>query len=86
MDTAAWLRDVAGAVRARVPRERNRLRRADEANRAHLPGIGKSRLARSLVERPSGEPHPRLRLFCSPHHEDSALYTTITQLERAPAS
>jgi len=24
-----------------------------------------------------------LRLFCSPHHQDSALYPTVTQLERA---
>jgi predicted ATPase len=47
------------------------------------PGIGKSRLAQSLLERASGEPHTRLRLFCSPHHQDSALYPTITQLERA---
>jgi hypothetical protein len=47
------------------------------------PGIGKSRLAQTLVERLSGEPYTRLRLFCSPHHQDSALYPTITQLERA---
>ncbi len=47
------------------------------------PGIGKSRLAQTLLERLSGEPHTRLRLFCSPHHQDSALYPTITQLERA---
>ena len=47
------------------------------------PGIGKSRLAQTLFERLSGEPHTRLRLFCSPHHQDSALYPTITQLERA---
>jgi class 3 adenylate cyclase len=47
------------------------------------PGIGKSRLAQSLVERLAGEPHTRLRSFCSPHHQDSALYPTITQLERA---
>jgi predicted ATPase len=47
------------------------------------PGIGKSRLAQTLVERLAGEPHTRLRLFCSPHHQDSALYPTITQLERA---
>jgi tetratricopeptide (TPR) repeat protein len=47
------------------------------------PGIGKSRLAQTLVERLSGEPHTRLRLFCSPHHQDHALYPTITQLERA---
>jgi class 3 adenylate cyclase/predicted ATPase len=46
-------------------------------------GIGKSRLAQTLVERLSGEPHIRLRLFCSPYHRDSALYPTITQLERA---
>ncbi len=47
------------------------------------PGIGKSRLAQTLIERLSGEPLTRLRLFCSPHHQDSALYPTITQLERA---
>jgi hypothetical protein len=47
------------------------------------PCIGKSRLAQTLLERVSGEPHTRLRLFCSPHHPDSALYPTITQLERA---
>ena len=47
------------------------------------PGIGKSRLAQTLFERLAGEPHTRLRLFCSPHHQDSALYPTITQLERA---
>ncbi len=47
------------------------------------PGIGKSRLAQTLLERLSGEPHTRLRTFCSPHHQDSALYPIITQLERA---
>jgi class 3 adenylate cyclase/tetratricopeptide (TPR) repeat protein len=44
------------------------------------PGIGKSRLVETLL---SGEPHARLRLFCSPHHQDHALYPTIAQLERA---
>ena len=29
------------------------------------------------------EPHTRLRFFCSPHHQDSALYPAIAQLERA---
>src|SRR6202040_4199449 len=29
------------------------------------------------------EPHTRLRYFCSPHHQDSALYPFIVQLERA---
>jgi class 3 adenylate cyclase/tetratricopeptide (TPR) repeat protein len=49
------------------------------------PGIGKSRLAQTLIERLSGEPHTGVRLFCSPHHQDSALDPTITQLERAAA-
>jgi class 3 adenylate cyclase/predicted ATPase len=47
------------------------------------PGIGKSRLAQTLLEWIAGEPHTRLRTFCSPHHQDHALYPTITQLERA---
>jgi class 3 adenylate cyclase len=47
------------------------------------PGIGKSRLAQTLVDRLAGESLTRLRSFCSPHHQDSALYPTITQLERA---
>jgi class 3 adenylate cyclase len=47
------------------------------------PGIGKSRIAETIVERLSGEPHTRLRYFCSPHHQDSALYPSIAQLERA---
>jgi class 3 adenylate cyclase/tetratricopeptide (TPR) repeat protein len=47
------------------------------------PGIGKSRLTQTLVDRLAGEPHTRLRSFCSPHHQDDALYPTITRLERA---
>ena len=47
------------------------------------PGIGKSRLAQTLIDHLSAEPHTRLRLFCSPHYQDHALYPTITQLERA---
>ncbi len=47
------------------------------------PGIGKSRLAQTFLERLAGEPHTRLRSFCSPHHQDHALYPTIAQLERA---
>ena len=46
-------------------------------------GIGKSRLTAALMERLAGEPHTRLRYFCSPHHQDSALYPSIAQLERA---
>ena len=47
------------------------------------PGIGKSRIAQTIVDRLGGEPHTRLRYFCSPHHQDSALYPSIAQLERA---
>jgi predicted ATPase len=47
------------------------------------PGIGKSRIAEAVQERLSTEPHTRLRFFCSPHHQDSALYPAIAQLERA---
>jgi len=47
------------------------------------PGIGKSRIAETILERLSNEPHTRLRYFCSPHHQDSALYPSITPLERA---
>ena len=47
------------------------------------PGIGKSRLTASLLERLAAEPHTRLRNFCSPQHTDSALYPTMGQIERA---
>ena len=47
------------------------------------PGIGKSRLTAALSEAIEGEPLTRLRYFCSPHHQDSALYPFIVQLERA---
>jgi class 3 adenylate cyclase len=47
------------------------------------PGIGKSRLTAALSERIGDEPHTRVRYFCSPHHQDSALYPFIAQLERA---
>jgi predicted ATPase/class 3 adenylate cyclase len=67
------------------------LRRWDQAKRCEgcvvlisgEPGIGKSRIAQTLLERLSDEPHTRLRYFCSPHHQDSALYPGIMQLERA---
>jgi class 3 adenylate cyclase/predicted ATPase len=45
-------------------------------------GIGKSRLTVALSERLQDEPHTRMRYFCSPHQADSALYPTITHLER----
>jgi class 3 adenylate cyclase/predicted ATPase len=47
------------------------------------PGIGKSRIAQTLLEQLGNEPHTRLRFFCSPHHQHSALYPSITQLEQA---
>ena len=47
------------------------------------PGVGKSRLAEALAQRIAAEPHVRLRYFCSPHHQDSALYPVIAQMERA---
>ncbi|MFL5282916.1 MAG: AAA family ATPase [Rhodopila sp.] len=47
------------------------------------PGVGKSRLAETLAERITDEPHIRLRWFCSAHHQDSALYPVIAQMERA---
>jgi hypothetical protein len=67
------------------------LRRWDQAKRGEgcvvlvtgEPGIGKSRIAETILERLSNEPHTRLRYFCSPHHQNSALYPSITQLERA---
>jgi class 3 adenylate cyclase/predicted ATPase len=46
-------------------------------------GIGKSRLTAALLERLAGEPHTRLRYFCSPQHTDSALHPIIGQMERA---
>jgi len=47
------------------------------------PGIGKSRLTAALSQAIRDDPHTRLRYFCSPHHQDSALHPFITQLERA---
>jgi class 3 adenylate cyclase len=47
------------------------------------PGIGKSRLTAALSQAIESEPHMRLRHFCSPYHQDSALYPFIVQLERA---
>jgi len=46
-------------------------------------GLGKSRIAAALAERLETEPHLRLRYFCSPHRQASALYPFIDQLSRA---
>jgi class 3 adenylate cyclase/predicted ATPase len=47
------------------------------------PGIGKSRLITVLEERIHSEAHIRLRYFCSPYHQDSALFPFIDQITRA---
>ena len=46
-------------------------------------GIGKSRLVAALQERIEREPHTYLRYFCSPRHQESALYPFTAQLQRA---
>ena len=46
-------------------------------------GLGKSRVTAELEERLQAEPHLRLRYFCSPYHQDSALFPIIDQLGRA---
>jgi TolB-like protein/class 3 adenylate cyclase len=47
------------------------------------PGIGKSRIAAALEERIGGEPHLLMRYFCSPYHQDSALFPFVDQLAHA---
>jgi class 3 adenylate cyclase len=47
------------------------------------PGIGKSRITEELEERLQAEQHLRLRYFCSPYHQDSALFPFIEQVGRA---
>ncbi|HJS86784.1 MAG TPA: AAA family ATPase [Acetobacteraceae bacterium] len=48
------------------------------------PGIGKSRLVADLQEQIASEiQHTRLRYFCSPYHQDSALHPVIAHLEHA---
>jgi class 3 adenylate cyclase len=47
------------------------------------PGIGKSRLTEAFRQKLASDSHTRLRYFCSSHHQDSALFPIISQLERA---
>jgi class 3 adenylate cyclase/predicted ATPase len=47
------------------------------------PGLGKSRITVALEERLLAEPHLCLRYFCSPYHQDSALFPFVEQLGRA---
>jgi len=46
-------------------------------------GLGKSRITAAIEERLHAEPHLCLRYFCSPYHQDSALFPIIDQLGRA---
>jgi class 3 adenylate cyclase/predicted ATPase len=46
-------------------------------------GIGKSRIARAMLDALSLEPHTRIRYQCSPYHRDSALWPVIQQLTHA---
>jgi class 3 adenylate cyclase/predicted ATPase len=46
-------------------------------------GLGKSRLTAALAERLRTEPYLRLRYYCSPYHQDSALFPFIDQFARA---
>jgi class 3 adenylate cyclase len=46
------------------------------------PGLGKSRITAALEERLHDDPHLRLRCFCSPYHQDSALFPLVDQLGR----
>jgi class 3 adenylate cyclase len=45
-------------------------------------GIGKSRLAAALEESLHHEPHLRIRWFCAPHYQDSALHPVISVYAR----
>ena len=47
------------------------------------PGIGKSRIVRTICERVEAEPHLRLRCQCSPYHTSTAFHPFVEQLERA---
>ena len=44
------------------------------------PGIGKSRITGEFEARLQSEPHIRLRYYCSPYHQDSALHPFVDQL------
>ena len=47
------------------------------------PGIGKSRIVRTVCEQVEAEPHLRLRYQCSPHYTSTAFHPFVEQLERA---
>jgi class 3 adenylate cyclase/tetratricopeptide (TPR) repeat protein len=47
------------------------------------PGIGKSRLARALVDSLAGQSYTELHYQCSPYHGDSALWPVVEQLNHS---
>jgi AAA ATPase domain/Adenylate and Guanylate cyclase catalytic domain len=47
------------------------------------PGIGKSRVIRTLRERLAEEPYTPVSHYCSPYHTNSALHPVISLLRRA---
>ena len=47
------------------------------------PGIGKSRVGHALMERIGDAPHARIRQFCSPHYQNSALHPIIEHFKEA---
>jgi hypothetical protein len=71
----SWRCCCAGGNRRRLARAASCWCRASRASA--------SRLAQTLFDQIAGEPHSRLLFFCSPHHQDSALYPFLVQLERA---
>src|SRR5215471_16099538 len=61
-----------------------RLRTGKAMSEAGEPGMGKSRLTTELGTRLVPEPHTRLRYFCSPRHQDSALYRSSPNSSAPP--
>jgi len=47
------------------------------------PGIGKSHIVLAFDQLVRAEPHVTLRYFCSAHHNNSALFPFVSQLQRA---
>ena len=66
--------------------DRWRLAKAGEGQVVLLSGqagIGKSRIAATLADRLTDEPHTLLRFQCSPFHANTSLHPVVVQLEHA---